>query len=327
VKPKLLVVELWGVGDLAIATPFLRAAAERFEVTLLAKPHALELQPRFWPKVRVIPFVAPWTVFRGKYRLWFWPWREIFALRRKLRAENFEFGFSARWDPRDHWLLKFFSAKKRFGFPRLGSGIFLTNPLTAPEPTAHRYEFWHIAGKAIGVELPSRQQIVLPTHLSCNLVLVHSGAGQSVRVWPLENYRTLVRRLRENGRAVQVVCDANQRAWWLQAGESQVTTPKSLTELIAWLDQADVFIGNDSGPGHLAAVSGVPTFTFFGPQLSESFAPIHPQAEWIDGLPCPYKPCKDNCRFPTPRCLWNITEESAWPRVKAFVQSHIAGNS
>jgi hypothetical protein len=38
-KSKLLIIELWGLGDLVIATPFLRAAAEQFDVTLLAKPY------------------------------------------------------------------------------------------------------------------------------------------------------------------------------------------------------------------------------------------------------------------------------------------------
>lgn len=42
-KPKLLIVELWGLGDLVIATPFLRAVSEQFDVTLLAKPFALDL--------------------------------------------------------------------------------------------------------------------------------------------------------------------------------------------------------------------------------------------------------------------------------------------
>ena len=58
-KPKLLVVELWGLGDLVIATPFLQAASRWYEVTLLAKPYAVELQNRLWPHVRVVPFIAP----------------------------------------------------------------------------------------------------------------------------------------------------------------------------------------------------------------------------------------------------------------------------
>src|ERR1039457_6248745 len=74
VKPKLLVVELWGLGDLVIATPFLRAASEKFEVTLLAKPYAAELQQRFWPGVHVEPFAVPWTMTRNKYNLLDWPW-------------------------------------------------------------------------------------------------------------------------------------------------------------------------------------------------------------------------------------------------------------
>jgi len=85
-KPKLLVVELWGLGDLVIATPFLQAACERFDVTLLAKPYAGDLRTRFWPAVNVVPFVAPWTAFKHKYRLLVWPWRQIFRLRQSLAA-------------------------------------------------------------------------------------------------------------------------------------------------------------------------------------------------------------------------------------------------
>ena len=106
VKPKLLIVELWGLGDLIIATPFIRAAADKFDITLLAKPFALDLQPRFWPEVQVAAFTAPWTAFKNKYLLWHWPLPSMLRLRRQLAAEQFDCGLSARWDPRDHLLLK-----------------------------------------------------------------------------------------------------------------------------------------------------------------------------------------------------------------------------
>src|SRR5437667_10493746 len=102
-KPKLLVLELWGIGDLVIATPFLQAAVAKYDVTLLAKPHALELQKRFWPGVKIMPFTAPWTAFTGKYQLHKWPWRELWGLRKNLAAQQFDFGLSVRWDPRDHF--------------------------------------------------------------------------------------------------------------------------------------------------------------------------------------------------------------------------------
>ena len=105
---------MWGMGDLVIATPFLQAVSQKYNVTLLAKPYAFDLQRRFWPEVRVMPFIAPWTAFRGKYRLFEWPWRELFRLRR-LAAERMEIGLSARWDPRDHFLLKALRVRRRLG--------------------------------------------------------------------------------------------------------------------------------------------------------------------------------------------------------------------
>jgi ADP-heptose:LPS heptosyltransferase len=318
-KPKLLIVELWGLGDLAIATPFLRAAAEKFEVTLLAKPFALDLQPRLWPGVKVEAFTAPWTSFKNKYHLWRWPFLEMSRLRARLAGTGFDAGLSARWDPRDHLLLKLFGAKQRLGFPRVRSQMFLTGPLVRPQPDAHRYESWRVLAGALEMPLPPREKIFVPAGRNLDNILIHSGAGQSVRVWPLENYQKLAANLRQRKFPVQIACDPDQREWWLRAGEPDVAVPRNVRELIAQIDRVGAFIGNDSGPGHLAAMCGVPTFTIFGPQLPEWFAPLHPASEWIEGKACPYKPCSDYCRFATPFCLWNLGEEEVFARVEKFL--------
>jgi len=318
-KPKLLIVELWGLGDLAIGTPLLRAAVEKYEVTLLAKPFALDLQPRLWPGVRVEPFTAPWTAFKNKYRLWRWPLLEMDRLRSRLAESRFDFGFSARWDPRDHLLLKIFGVKNRLGFPRVQSQVFLTRPLARPQPEAHRYEAWRVIAHALELTLPPREMVSAPSARNHETVLIHSGAGQPIRVWPLENYSKLAARLRQKNIPVRIACDPDQREWWLRAGETDAAVPRDVKELIAQIDGAGAFIGNDSGPGHLAAMCGVPTFTIFGPQLPEWFAPLHPATEWIEGKACPYKPCSDYCRFATPFCLWNLGEEEVSARVEKFI--------
>ena len=318
-KPQLLVVELWGLGDLVIATPFLLAASQRYAVTLLAKPYAHDLQARFWNQVRVIPFTAPWTAFTHKYLLWSWPWWEIFRLRKTLAAMRFDFGLSARWDPRDHLLLRIVRAKARLGFPRLASQMLLDRPLPRPEPAAHRYENWRVLARALHFELPPRDKLALPQLRTQGEILLHSGAGQPVRVWPLERYQRLVTRLRQAGFRVQVACDPDQQHWWLAAGESNVAMPRSVAELLALVDKAAAFIGNDSGPGHLAAFCGVPTFTIFGPQLPEWFAPLHPASDWLEGKACPYKPCSDYCRFASPCCMLNSGEDEVRGRVEAFL--------
>ena len=325
-KPKLLVVELWGLGDLIIATPFLQAASQKFEVTLLAKPYSVDLQHRFWPEVKVVPFVAPWTAFRQshKYRLWAWPWGKMSRLRNELAAQRFDVGLSARWgDPRDHVLLWLIRAKIRLGFPHFGSGISLTRRLARPEPQAHHYESWRVMAQALGLEVPAREALDLPQLRPDGEVLFHTGAGQPVRVWPLERYQKLVARLRQRNYRVQVACDPDQRDWWVAVGEKNLVSPRTVTELFALADRAGAFIGNDSGPGHLAAFCGVPTFTLFGPQMPEWFAPLHPGSEWLEGKACPYKPCSDYCRFPTPCCMVNTGEEEVWALVEAFLARNL----
>jgi ADP-heptose:LPS heptosyltransferase len=327
VKPKLLVLELWNVGDLAITTPFLRRACEKFEVTLLAKPFAADLLDRFWPEVKVIPFNAPWTAFNRKYELWAWPWQRMFGLWKQLRRERFDVALSGRpWDPRDHLLLWLSGARARLGFPRVGSQAFLTRSLSPPPPLAHRYDYWRVIARALDMELEERDKIRLLPRPAGRVVLIHTGAGQPVRVWPLERYRELVKNLRERSHVVRVVCNPEQRDWWLAAGEKSVATPTTISGLLGLMADAGIFIGNDSGPGHLAAFSGIPTFTFFGPQVPEWFVPLHPQAEWVEGKACPYKPCSDSCMFATPLCLGDVSVAEVWPRVEAFARKHIPLN-
>ena len=323
-KPKLLVIELWGLGDLAIATPFLRAASERFDVTLLAKPYALDMQARFWPEVKICPFTAPWTGFSQKYHLWRWPLMEMLRIRQTLAAEEFDFGVSARWDPRNHALLRAVVPGQRIGFPRIGSGIFLTRSLGRPAPDSHSYDSWRTVGQAIGIELPPRDRLPAPPPPGREkTVLLHTGAGRPVRVWPLEKFRRLAERLRASGIEVQIACNPEQESWWKQNGEPNVANPATVSELIDLTDRAGAFIGNDSGPGHLAALCGVPTFTIFGPQLPEWFAPLHPRAEYIEGKACPFKPCSDYCRFPKPFCISDLSEDMVWRRVEQFVLKQI----
>jgi heptosyltransferase-2 len=317
----LLVLELWGLGDLMMATPFLKAATSRFEVFLLAKPDAIPVAARLFPEVKVIPFVFPWTAFKGKYRLHHWPWAGLREVLRLLRLGRFDIAVSARFDPRDHVLMGLTGARRRLGFPRLGSGCFLTDRLSKPPEMAHRHEYWRAVAAALEFELPDRRNLEFPSS-GGQLVVLHTGAAQPARVWPLDRYARIAARLRERGCAVQIMCDSGQKEWWQAHGEESVIVPKSIDELFGVAASARVFIGNDSGPGHLAAISGVPTFTIFGNQYPERFAPLHPKSEWIEGRPCRYKPCYDSCHFEVPHCLMDVGEDEVWRRVGEFLAKH-----
>jgi heptosyltransferase-2 len=297
---RLLVVELWGLGDLALAVPFLRAAAQHARVTLLAKPYAAPLLRRFAPAVELVPFVAPWTAFRRKYRLHRWPWRELAAVRRTLRSARFDFGASARPDPRDHALLALAGCRARLGFPRARSRLLLTRPLPPP-PRPHRSDYWRALARELDWSIAPEMPRLTPPR--GQRVVLHTGAGQPVRQWPVERFQEIARRLEAAGWHVTMLDDSFN----------------DVDRLLDTLADADRFIGNDSGPGHLAALLGVPTFTIFGPQLPGLFAPQHPQAAWIEGVPCPYKPCFDSCRFPVPHCLHNLTIDAIWGELQPWL--------
>lgn len=297
-RPRLLVVELWGLGDLALAVPFLRAAARQAEVTLLAQPHAAPILRRFCPETALLPFSAPWTAFRGKYRLHRWPWIGLVSLAQGLRRRRFDAAVSARPDPRDHAVMALGRAQLRAGFPRAGSRPLLTDPLPRPAKT-HRAAHWQALAGHLGWEIPPPA----PVPRRGRRVVIHSGAGQPTKEWPRERFAELATRLAATG-------------WEVTQLDNSL---RDLDALLEKVTGADRFIGNDSGPGHLAALAGVPTFTVFGPGLPECFHPVHPLAAWIDGRPCPYKPCRDYCRFAQPNCLHDLPVDEVWSRVSAWL--------
>ena len=319
-KPKLLILELWGLGDLAIASRFINAASEKYEVTVLAKPYAHDLQQALWPKAKVISFVAPWTAFRGKYRLLKWPWKRLLQLSLQLRKEKFDLAVSGRWDPRDHGWMRVCGARKCIGFPRSGSKHLLHHPLPLPDEKAHRYDQWRLAGEALDIKLPDWKSGSVKSNppRSINTAIIHTGAAQPVRVWSLEKYDSLIHWLEQKGIRVELICDADQVSWW-ENNNRQPKLPQSVSELIQHLKTGNIFIGNDSGPGHLAAALDLATLTLFGPQLTEWFRPAHPLGMVVEGKDCEYKPCFDSCRFETPHCMTGVTLEEVKQTTQSFL--------
>jgi ADP-heptose:LPS heptosyltransferase len=104
-RKKLLVLELWGLGDLTFSTPMLRAAVARYDVTLVGKAHAKPLLAATFPTIQFIAYDAPWSAYRGKYRLWAWRWPLLLGLINRLRCAHFDAAVSVRNDPRDHFLM------------------------------------------------------------------------------------------------------------------------------------------------------------------------------------------------------------------------------
>lgn len=120
-------------------------------------------------------------------------------------------------------------------------------------------------------------------------VLIHPGAGSPTKCWPIENFRELAVRLKDEGEEVRWVLGEVERERVSSAERraleslGDVIVPGDYVGLLEELLGASAFIGNDSGPGHLAGISGVPTLSIFGSTDSRVWSPVGPSVTCIQG--------------------------------------------
>ncbi len=117
-----------------------------------------------------------------------------------------------------------------------------------------------------------RYQLVLP------VVALHPGSGGRHKCWPLPRFLALADELRQQGCRVLLLYGAAEAdlAPTLQERlppDCLLLQPPSLLDLAGLIEKADLFIGNDSGPGHIAAALGTPTVALFGPTDPDVWGP------------------------------------------------------
>lgn len=120
-------------------------------------------------------------------------------------------------------------------------------------------------------------------------IVVHPGSGAPRKNWPLAHFAELIESLHAEGRPVRVLlgeaeADNSLAAFVSRVSKvAEVATPATLVGLFQELRSARLFIGNDSGPGHLAGIMGVPTISLFGPTSSAvQWRPLGPAVRVIE---------------------------------------------
>jgi len=329
-------MEFWGLGDLTFSTPLLHAAAADWEVTLVGKAHARPLLEPTFPGVKFIEYDAPWSAYRGKYRLWKWDWTALGGLIVRLRREGFEAVVSVRNDPRDHLLMWLIGAPRRLGFPHRGSDFFLTDALTRSRPKQHKVEDWRDLCRALGLAEGARGEPRLAhaqyrsarvdamfAGLARPVICLHAGARIAVRRWPAEYFAQVIAQLRERFRFhLLLIPDVDgYGAAELAPLADTVATGLTVGELVDVLGRCDVLLCNDSGPGHVAASCGRPAIPIFGPTDPDWFRPWGAQHHIVIRDICPWRPCFDYCKFREPYCLTKLLPGYALPEIVAHLQT------
>jgi predicted lipopolysaccharide heptosyltransferase III len=147
--------------------------------------------------------------------------------------------------------------------------------------------------------------------------------------WPPECFAAIAERLSERG--LQIVMTGaptvEQRAQ-LQSVQAATKLPLaslsslSIGELTALIADSQLFVGNDSGPAHIAAAVKTPLVVLFGPASSIRWRPWRAPAELVQNYfacnPCAMYKCE---AFAEPECIRSISAAQVGAAIERVLSS------
>lgn len=116
-------------------------------------------------------------------------------------------------------------------------------------------------------------------------IVCHVGAGAEAKRWPMHRFAELAEAIRQRGNSQPMFIAGEvesermtmpDRRQFAQCGGRFINDLQDLARLIR---SASLFIGNDSGPTHLAAQMGIATIALFGPTDPDKWGPVGPAVE------------------------------------------------
>lgn len=335
---KILIVNLGGMGDFLLslaAVSALRGFYKDSQIVLLTIP-------RTRPVAQAFPYFDEIAAFDFS----FWgAFRQALALRRM----NFDLALNMRtivsWKGALKMAVLFYliGAKRRAGRDTAGRGFFLD--IKVPEDnigSLPEYEYDLNTIRALGI--PAR--FILPrlpigdedTAYIDNFLEEHNvKPGDRLiglnpftpwqsKCWPIENFAALIKAMQKEFTCKIVITgssDEAQAALRLQAlADTRMAIAAGKTtfgQLAALIKRCSLYITNDTGPMHIAAISQAPLIALFGGGYLKRFDPrnisknaivLHKDA---DCSPCDKKSCDSM------KCLKEITPEEVMDAVKKLL--------
>jgi ADP-heptose:LPS heptosyltransferase len=152
--------------------------------------------------------------------------------------------------------------------------------------------------------------------------IFHVAAAYETKRWREEKFLQAARYVRDrHGLSPLVMAGPGQDAVLEAFQEFERLPTLSIPAMKTFLQNASLFVGNDSGPAHVAAAFDVPSVVIFGSSDSRVWGPWGSNGLVVE-TPWDCKPCPgDRCyAFDQPRCILSVTPgavEAAIERVLA----------
>jgi len=168
------------------------------------------------------------------------------------------------------------------------------------------------------------------------LIGIHPTAGTPSRQWPLSHFVRLIELILEQTPATIVIFGGKGDRGYVKEIIKQIQIKEednnrvhslvgqiTLEEFMEIVQVCHLFIGNISGPAHIASILGVPTLTIFSGMVSpHEWSPLGEKTLCIS-LNVPCAPCyfvarKDQCPYNL-KCLTYLWPEKVWEVAKRLL--------
>jgi heptosyltransferase III len=113
-------------------------------------------------------------------------------------------------------------------------------------------------------------------------ILIHPGSGAREKCWPLDRFIEVIQHLSKT-EPVRIVLGEVELDRWQRGERAQlekvapVKVCSTYLELLAEIQSSRTFVGNDSGPTHLAGILGAQTIAIFQSTHPAEWSPIGPR--------------------------------------------------
>lgn len=277
---RILIIRIDRIGDLVLSTPTLRAVRQHFPqafICLLARSYTQGVIVNNTDINKIITFEDRNFILE--------------ILRKTAELRKYKFDLAIVLHP-NFWVnfLAFASrAKYRLGYDAAGSGFFLTTKFIDTRSANPRHEVEvnldvvrnigiDIADKHLEVSVTEEGERFVQDFLRDNaikpndiLITIHPGGYYHYTHWPTAGFAKVSDYLIDHYQA-KIIIAGNSKELDLVKGITSMMKNRpviasgktNLTQFISLLKRCKLFIGNSSGPMHIACALKVPVVAIFG---------------------------------------------------------------
>ncbi|TAN62342.1 glycosyltransferase family 9 protein [bacterium] len=298
----IIIVNPFGIGDCLFTTPLIHTLKDNFpkhKLGFLCNKRASEL-------IKNNPYVDKLFIYeRDEFKRlqedsWL-KWLNAFnGFIGAIKRERFDLAIDLSLAANFGFFLWLAGIKKRVGYNYKNRGFYLTDSLKlAGYENRHIVEYYNELPELVGIK-PKYNDLEL--YLSGEdkryaddfftsqdidrnnpVISIAPGGGASwgvearLKRWPEENFRVLVDKIIEKYRVTIIILgDSSDKELFPIPRAIDLRGRTTLSQSAALINRADIFIGNDGGPLHMAVSLRKKTLSFFGPADPAVYGPYPP---------------------------------------------------